>query len=121
MSKHLRDQLAETRGLIQLAAHRRDHAELGRLLEICEELDALIMLEEGDTSYGISALTAQEIHAHWVEEQEEDPSPATEPHIGALTNNIKKPRPPHRFLMLVKGIVTGLILWLMFIVGFFLD
>lgn len=63
MSKKLHDRLAETREEIQMAAHRHDLDELVRLLELCEDLDALIMLEEGDTSCGISALTKEKIQS----------------------------------------------------------
>lgn len=120
MSTNLRERLANTREELQLAAHRQDLDELERLLEVCEELDALIMLEEGQTSYGISALTAEAIHQDWVEEQKKAPGPATEPHIGALSNNIQRPKRPHWLCLLFMGIATGLILWLMFIIAFFL-
>ena len=121
MSKNLHDRLAETREEIQIAAALRNLDELVRLLEVAEELDALIMLEEGDTSCGISALTADAIHAEWLEEQRLEPGNTTEPHIGALTNTRRqRPKPPHWSYPLIMGFLTGLVVVVMAVIGLLL-
>jgi hypothetical protein len=118
MGTNLRERLAQTREELQLAAHRRDLDELVRLLEICEDLNELIQLEEGQTSYGIAAITAQDIYDHWAEEQRLAPGPATEPHIAALTNDIQRPKPPHWVVTTLAILGTLLVLGTMFLAFF---